>query len=124
MQIIDTDYFQTPTNIRAIVRIQSFFRGEKARRQIPVVDLKNSDARFKRPAVTLHNGAVYTGEWRGEMRDGYGMQLWPDGSRYEGDWQNDKANGIGKLYHADGDVYEGMWKDDKAHGKGKYIHSN
>ena len=50
------------------------------------------------------------------MRDGYGHQLWPDGSRYEGAWKNDKANGNGKLIHADGDVYEGDWMNDKAHG--------
>lgn len=41
------------------------------------------------------------------MRDGFGTQVWPDGSRYEGYWANDKANGQGKLVHADGDVYEG-----------------
>jgi len=41
------------------------------------------------------------------MKDGYGHQVWPDGSKYEGEWQGDQANGFGKLVHADGDVYEG-----------------
>ena len=58
------------------------------------------------------------------MRDGFGIQEWPDGSKYEGHWLEDKASGIGKLTHADGDVYEGEWSEDKANGKGKYIHAN
>lgn len=41
----------------------------------------------------MKNGAVYTGQWLNNMRDGYGYQTWPDGSRYEGYWKNDKANG-------------------------------
>ena len=55
-------------------------------------------------------------------RDGYGVQIWSDGSKYEGFWSNDKANGKGRLIHADGDVYEGEWLDDKAHGHGRYTH--
>jgi len=89
---------------------------------------KVSKSRFKerekKKEIKLKSGAKYTGEWLGDKRDGYGVQIWKDGSRYEGTWLDDKAHGSGKLYHADGDVYEGEWKDDKAHGKGKYIHAN
>lgn len=77
---------------------------------------QNTDERVKKAPITLPTGAVYEGEWKNEMRDGYGKQEWPDGSRYEGYWLNDKANGIGKLLHADGDIYEGEWRDDKANG--------
>ena len=49
--------------------------------------------RVTKGPYTLKNGATYTGQWLEGMRDGYGTQLWPDGSRYEGMWQNDKANG-------------------------------
>lgn len=67
-----------------------------------------SDSKIvKRDPVNLATGAVYNGEWRGQFREGYGIQTWPDGSKYEGYWLNDKANGQGRLYHADGDVYEG-----------------
>ena len=45
------------------------------------------------PPIAMPNGAIYTGEWKNEKREGYGMQEWPDGSRYEGEWINDKANG-------------------------------
>ena len=76
----------------------------------------NINNRIKKAAVNLPNGAIYEGEWLGEMRDGWGVQIWPDTSRYEGNWRNDKANGKGKLIHADGDVYDGEWRNDKAEG--------
>lgn len=82
------------------------------------------NVRILRDKVTLKNGSVYSGEWLNEMRDGMGVQEWPDGSKYEGQWLKDKATGKGKLYHADGDVYDGEWLDDKAHGIGTYSYSN
>jgi len=71
-----------------------------------------------------NNGAVYSGQFKNEMRHGYGIQVWPDGARYEGYWQFNKAKGKGKFYHIDGDIYEGEWNDDKANGHGTYIHTN
>ena len=56
------------------------------------------------------------------MRDGYGVQIWPDGARYEGEWRRNKAHGKGKFWHVDGDVFDGEWKDDKANGYGVYTH--
>lgn len=55
-------------------------------------------------------------------RQGFGKQLWPDGSLYEGHMKNNKINGDGRMIHADGDIYEGAWIDDKAHGAGTYTH--
>ena len=80
--------------------------------------------REQRPMVVLENGARYEGEWLlgSQVRQGRGIQVWPDGSMYEGYWQDNKANGKGRLIHADGDVYDGHWKDDKAHGFGIYSH--
>lgn len=40
--------------------------------------------REKRPAYQFKSGAVYDGEWKGSMRDGLGVQTWPDGAKYEG----------------------------------------
>jgi hypothetical protein len=37
-----------------------------------------------RPLFTFPGGATYTGEWVGDNREGYGIQLWPDGAKYEG----------------------------------------
>ena len=78
----------------------------------------------QRGDIILENGAHYAGKWlKGkEIRQGEGVQVWPDGSIYEGYWAENKANGKGRLIHANGDVYDGHWKDDKAHGRGKYSH--
>jgi hypothetical protein len=86
--------------------------------------LNDGIEREKRMLVTIDNEAKYQGEWIGNVRDGRGYQIWPDGSLYEGFWKNNKANGRGRLIHADGDVYEGEWKDDKAHGYGVYMHAD
>jgi len=40
--------------------------------------------REKRPPFTFQSGAIYEGEWKGNVRDGFGTQIWPDGARYEG----------------------------------------
>ena len=41
------------------------------------------------------------------VKQGYGIMKWPDGTIYEGLWENNLYNGRGKLYHASGDLYEG-----------------
>lgn len=82
--------------------------------------------REMRQMMNLENRSIYQGEWnkRTNMKDGRGIQIWPDGSRYDGYWKNDVAQGHGRLIHVKGDVYEGQWKDDKADGFGIYTHSN
>ena len=32
----------------------------------------------------FENGAIFTGEWEGSDRHGYGVQVWPDGAKYDG----------------------------------------
>ena len=64
--------------------------------------------REKRSPYIFNSGAVYDGEWIGNMRDGYGVQVWSDGAKYEGEWSDNKANGKGKFFHVDGDIYEGF----------------
>ncbi len=45
------------------------------------------NVREKRPAYQFKSGAVYDGEWKGSMRDGVGIQTWPDGAKYEGKYK-------------------------------------
>ena len=40
--------------------------------------------REERPMYTFKTGATYQGQWVGGFRDGFGVQVWPDGARYEG----------------------------------------
>ena len=80
--------------------------------------------REKRETAQLHNGSIYLGEWAIEtnVKEGKGVQVWPDGSLYEGYWMDNKANYFGRLLHKDGDIYQGEWLADKAHGFGYYFH--
>ena len=56
------------------------------------------------------NSAVYTGDWLGGFRHGYGMIQYPDGARYEGMWSYGRPFGAGKFIHPDLEVFNGSWK--------------
>lgn len=81
-------------------------------------------AREQRDPYRFKSGAIYTGEWKGGFRDGFGEQVWTDGAKYVGEWRDNRAHGKGKFIHVDGDVYEGFWANDKANGPGSYQHVN
>ena len=42
------------------------------------------------------SGLSYSGEYKGEVREGFGKLTWPDGSSYEGYFHNDLREGMGK----------------------------
>eukprot|EP00923_Selenidium_pygospionis_P050625 GHVN01087597.1.p1 GENE.GHVN01087597.1~~GHVN01087597.1.p1 ORF type:complete len:113 (+),score=20.91 GHVN01087597.1:98-436(+) len=44
-----------------------------------------------RPEVQLDGGMSYTGQWRGDVREGKGVLKRPDGT-YTGDFRNNKAH--------------------------------
>eukprot|EP00920_Eleutheroschizon_duboscqi_P028566 GHVT01069602.1.p1 GENE.GHVT01069602.1~~GHVT01069602.1.p1 ORF type:complete len:367 (-),score=22.28 GHVT01069602.1:394-1494(-) len=70
---------------------------------------------------TFTTGATYSGEWRGNKRDGYGRMTWPEGATYEGQWANTKANGCGQFSSEAGDVLTGEFKNNVAHGRGVLV---
>ena len=53
------------------------------------------------------DGSVYTGQWKGDSWDGYGIYVRKSGYRYEGMWKDDKSHGQAKVIHANGAIYEG-----------------
>lgn len=53
-----------------------------------------------------------------KRKEGFGLQVWNDGSIYEGFWKNNKAHGEGRFILANGDMYVGNWANDKADGHG------
>ena len=82
-------------NMRMIIKLQAFWRGYTARRLISLLRSKQlgsskyftqeearetitknlynpNQPREKRPSYTFKTGAVYTGEWKGGFRDGFG----------------------------------------------------
>ena len=72
---------------------------------------------------TLDDFSHYTGEWyennSGEwIRQGFGVQTWPDGSVYEGYFFNNLRHGKGRLVYSSLDVYNGDWHEDIPNGEG------
>ena len=39
------------------------------------------------------DGAVYVGDFRGEKKEGNGVETFPDGRVFKGEWKNDILNG-------------------------------
>ena len=39
------------------------------------------------------NGMVYDGEWKNDLRHGFGVLTWPDGRKYEGDYKEGLKDG-------------------------------
>ncbi len=83
---------------------------------------------------------IYRGEWKNDLRHGYGIQeffdgsrfegqwqhnrqyfgtfIWPDGAEYSGDFSGPHLEGQGTLKTED-EVVTGSWKDSKLEGKGE-----
>jgi hypothetical protein len=103
------------------LRNSKYFTYEESKDTISALrQFDPNERREKRASFTFNSGAVYIGEWKGEFRDGFGEQVWPDGARYIGEWSEDRANGKGKFIHTDGEIYDGQWENDKAEGFGVY----
>ena len=49
------------------------------------------------------------GDFKNNVRDGFGKFLFNDGRVYEGMWSDGKQHGEGKLFEADGSVKDGTW---------------
>lgn len=116
-------------------------------------ELKNKDViRDKtKPVFPFISGSQYKGEWLGDVKSGFGVQVNPDNTKYEGEWSNNQYNGRGTLWmkkaktyvrvyvghwvngNMEGDgiryydkyeTYKGGWEKGQRCGKGKYEYSN
>lgn len=71
-------------------------------------------------------GQSYQGEWKNNLKDGYGIQQYANGNKYEGQWSESRRHGEGVLWAKVGSklrkVYTGGWLDDKKHGEGTYFY--
>ena len=135
------------SKMKYIIKLQAFWRGHTARRLISLLRAKQlgsskyftqeearetiskrlydpDQPREQRPPYQFKTGAIYTGQWKGGFRDGFGEQTWPDGAKYAGEWRENRAHGKGRFIHVDGDIYDGYWANDKANGRGIYKHVN
>lgn len=53
----------------------------------------------------MNNGIIFKGSLKNNKKNGYGIQIWPDGTKYIGNWIDDSATGKGQIAHSDGDSY-------------------
>ena len=51
----------------------------------------------------------YTGQYKQDMKHGYGEFEWGTGSAYKGRYVNDKKKGYGEMHWSDGSIYRGFW---------------
>jgi hypothetical protein len=63
------------------------------------------------------DGTRYEGQWKDDLQDGFGTEIWPDGSRYEGLYVKGKKHGQGTYTWPDGSKYNGNWQDNKICGQ-------
>ena len=76
--------------------------------------------------VWKNKNEKYTGMWKDNLQDGYGIHIWYDSKndnkylrdRYIGEWKEGKRNGYGKFYYSNGNLYEGYWKNNIKEGFG------
>jgi hypothetical protein len=74
---------------------------------------KGGDASTLPGDVPEDPGSRYTGDFKENMRNGYGTYFFPDGSVYTGMWRDGMMCGRGVFTWPDQSVYDGEWKDGK-----------
>jgi radial spoke head protein 1 len=91
----------------------------------PIVAVNDGDPSYKgerHPTTNLRHGfgimsyrdgSVYTGNFEHDKRHGFGKCWYPDGlGVYTGFWANGQRNGLGKMVYSNGEVYHGEWLAD------------
>ncbi len=63
----------------------------------------------------------YEGEFANNLKHGFGVYEWSDGTKYEGNFVEDRKDGFGTYYFYNGDKYAGNFKEDRFHGNGTYM---
>lgn len=67
----------------------------------------------------FNDGTSYKGNFKADLKHGMGEMRWPDGNWYKGEFKRGKIDGKGQFSWADGRVYEGSWSNDKMSGLGE-----
>jgi len=78
------------------------------------VDLGKKSTKEKRTInkiIELPNGSLYSGDVKYDViRDGKGVNEWPNGDRYKGEWLNDSPHGKGLMLKKNKDKYQGRFE--------------
>lgn len=91
----------------------------------PVNIQTNTSASSIINAPVVNNKPSFTPRYFGDLKDGkkegYGTQLYEDGSTYKGEWKDDMRNGKGVLTNVDSTKIIGVWKNNQNERKFKII---
>jgi len=76
-----------------------------------------------KPTILEEDGSQYKGYWNKDfnVKEGYGQQLFPNGTIYEGFWKNNEFDGQGRFIYENGDYYCGDWIQGKTNGQGTFV---
>lgn len=72
------------------------------------------------PFYINEQDSMYIGQFKGDVREGRGIQVFGDGGYYEGYFKENHTAKVGRLVFADGDMYLGQLKENSMNGKGVY----
>jgi len=114
------------SNIYHIVKLQAFYRGHLARKQMKYIKpfIEEQPIIESKRRIEYKDGSVFEGQVLEGMRHGYGEQKWVDGIKYTGYWENDNMSGKGKLEYPNGDIYDCYWVNNKAKGFGELVRAD
>lgn len=69
--------------------------------------------------------STYEGEWKNNMKHGYGVYIYPNGDKYEGQWYNGSRHGIGTYAHMAEDCsFHGTWNQGQRMGPAEIRNKN
>jgi hypothetical protein len=115
-------------------------------RRDPSLQDKNIIRDRSKPVFPFVSGSSYKGQWKEDVREGFGTEVNPDGTKYEGEWLDNKRHGKGTLfvkqgkklsrtyvgewakgsmegfgvyYYPSGEIYRGEWMNNQRSGKGR-----
>ena len=81
----------------------------------------SSEGQIVGPLIVKHESSLYIGEFKGDIREGRGIQIFRDGCYYEGYFKDDSTNVKGRLIFGDGDMYLGQLVGNSMNGQGVYF---
>ena len=73
------------------------------------------------PFLVAEEESLYIGQFKGDIREGRGIQIFKDGCYYEGYFKDDNTHVKGRLIFGDGDMYLGQLTGNAMNGRGVYI---
>lgn len=74
--------------------------------------------------VRFPSGELFFGCLVGTKKQGYGIQVWPNGAIYEGWWHENLPSVYGMMIFSDGDVFAGEWESGEMNGLGVFTSYN